>query len=323
MDELTWAKNLAKTELHAHINGSIGMPDLRKLADLKGVHLPAEIALPGSAGFSLDDVFALFSKTIYSVVRDAQALQFVVEHVVAAFKRDGVRYLELRSTPKSLEGMDMDGYVSTVVSAISKAMSENETIRVKFLLSVDRRHDPETASTIVSLAIKYANLFPSIVVGVDVCGNPACGGIKHLVPSLSRLKLDAPTLKLVIHFAEIETPPEEDELLTILSLNPDRLGHCTFVPDHIMATMRARKIPIEICLSSNVVGGTVNSFEAHHLKQLWDSGYPRECLILCTDDVGIFCSDLSNEYVIARRVLGVSREVMEEWAQLVCDKYAR
>ncbi|KAJ3222851.1 hypothetical protein HDU81_009561 [Chytriomyces hyalinus] len=302
MDELTWARNLAKTELHAHINGSIGMPDLRKLADLKGVSLPAEIALPGTAGFSLDDVFALFSKRIYSVVRDAHALQFVVEHVVAAFKRDGVRYLELRSTPKTLEGMDMDGYVSTVVFAISKATSENESavenekIRVKFLL---------------------------IVVGVDVCGNPACGGIKHLVPSLSRLKLEAPTLNLVIHFAEIEAPPEEDELLTILSLNPDRLGHCTFVPDHIMDTMRARKIPIEICLSSNVVGGTVDSFEAHHLKQLWDSGYPRDCLILCTDDVGIFCSDLSNEYVIARRVLGVSREVMEEWAQLVHDKYAR
>ncbi|KAI8612829.1 hypothetical protein BC830DRAFT_1067214, partial [Chytriomyces sp. MP71] len=318
-----WARQLRKVELHAHVNGSIHLDALRELAARKGVPLPEHIAMPGSPGFSLDDVFALFSNTVYSVVNDPESLGFVVDHVLRSFASDGVTYIELRTTPRAVAGvMNLEEYVSAIVGAFVKHTASGPSITAKVLLSIDRRHNADTAAEIVNLALSFPQRFPDIVIGLDVCGNPARGGIAHLKPSLLRFKRHARNLKLVIHFDEIAEPPEEDELKAILACFPDRLGHCTFVPTDVLHTMRERRIPIEICLSSNVICSTVDSFEGHHLKELWNSGYPRECLILCTDDVGIFCSELSNEYVIARRVLGLSRREMEEWAALVYRTYA-
>ncbi|KAJ3120980.1 hypothetical protein HK100_012578, partial [Physocladia obscura] len=316
MDDKIWARSLRKTELHAHLNGSISLNDLRELAAKRGAHFPAEseIQLPGSPGFTIDDCFTLFSSTIYSIVQDAEALQFVVGRVLAAFETDGCTYLELRTTPRETALMSRRKYVDAVVQAVESYRNNDGVIdgstkmTVRLLFSVDRRHNIETANDVVDLAIAYNFLHPDLVVGVDVCGNPLAGGIRHLVPALTRVKETncSPPLKLVIHFAEVATLPEEGELETILLLQPDRLGHCTFVPEKLMDVICQRGIPMEICLSSNVLGGTVSEFEKHHLVHLWHERNYRN-LVLCTDDRGIFCSELSDEYLIAQKVLGLSR----------------
>ncbi|KAJ3295855.1 hypothetical protein HDU79_008207 [Rhizoclosmatium sp. JEL0117] len=323
-EDLSWARSLPKVELHAHINGSVSLDDLRSLALSKNLPFPATLALPGDPGFDIKDVFTLFSTTIYGVVRDQDALRFVVGKVLDAFQADGCVYLELRTTPKKNEAMDMDEYVMVVVGAIEEWLlgrggSQEGLMHVRLLLSVDRRHSVEQANQIVDLAVKYAPLHTCIV-GVDVCGDPTVGGIRHLVPALQKVKPAA--LKLVVHFAEVAECPEQDELETILSLNPDRLGHCTFVPSHLMDEIIKREITMEICLSSNVVGGTVSAYERHHLIELWkERGYRN--LVLCTDDRGIFLNELSHEYLIAMDILGLTKREMEEWAARCVEQYRK
>ena len=188
----------------------------------------------------------------------------------------------------------------------------NPKYQVRLLLSVDRRHTAEIANEIVNLAIEFQS--NQHLIGIDVCGDPTVGGISHLVPALTLAKQHG--LKLVIHFAEVAVPPEPQELEVMLSLNPDRLGHCTFVPKHLMDIIVERRIPMEICLTSNVVCGTVQEYARHHLVHLWKERGYRE-LILCTDDRGIFLNELSGEYLIAMELLGLSRKEMEEWAHYV------
>ncbi|KAF4769843.1 hypothetical protein N7455_006436 [Penicillium solitum] len=87
--------------------------------------------------------------------------------------------------------------------------------------------------------------------------------------------------------------------------DPDRLGHVIHVPDEIKKEIARRKLSLELCISCNVHAKMINGgFLDHHF------GYWRheDCPIaLCTDDVGFFCSPVSNEYLLAAQHFGLSR----------------
>ncbi|KAJ3060246.1 hypothetical protein HDU98_003759 [Podochytrium sp. JEL0797] len=312
--QLAWAHTLPKTELHAHINGSVSFPDLRHLAHLTSRHFPTDAELgpqPGEPGFDLAHIFSLFGKEINGLVRDRPALEFVVQKAIDAFRADGCEYVELRTTPKETVEMSMDVYVETVLDVIRKDQDSHPGgMKVNLLLSIDRRHPASTSLRITHLALHHRLTSPHLI-GLDVCGDPRAGGITPHLPALHLAKQEG--LKLVIHFAEIETPPEVGEWEAMLSLDPDRLGHCIFVPEHLMDEIIARRIPIEICLTSNVLGGMVSTYATHHLVELWRRGY--RDMILCTDDRGVFGSELSEEYLIAKEVLGLSEQEVETWCE--------
>ena len=99
-------------------------------------------------------------------------------------------------------------------------------------------------------------------------------------------------LKLAVHIAEVPYRNEEIELL--LSAQPDRLGHGTFIhcdvggsPD-IENRVSSSRIPIEVCLTSNVKGQTVANYENHHLAVWNRRGHP---VVICTDDKGVFSTE--------------------------------
>ncbi len=63
-------------------------------------------------------------------------------------------------------------------------------------------------------------------------------------------------------------------------------------------------MPVEVCLTSNVVCGTVATYAEHHLGALLARGSP---VALCTDDMGVFAAPLSAEFATAARNFGLSR----------------
>ena len=64
-----------------------------------------------------------------------------------------------------------------------------------------------------------------------------------------------------------------------------------------------RGIPLEVCITSNVMTGAVASLAAHPLRRLYDAGVP---ITLHTDDPAIFGVTLSGEYALAARRFGFS-----------------
>lgn len=229
--------------------------------------------------------------------------------------------MELRSTPREVTGTGLSKkrYIETVLEAIRQC-KEDVDIDVRFIVAVDRRHGPEVAMETVKLAEEFLLSSDGMVVGLDLSGDPTVGHGKDLLCALQKAKNCG--LKLALHLSEIPSQNDESELL--LDLPPDRIGHGTFLhpevggSDSLVDKVCKQNIPIEMCLTSNVKGKTVSSYDKHHFQYWYNRGHP---CVLCTDDKGVFCSDLSQEYQLAASTFGLNQEAVWRLSQQAI-KYA-
>lgn len=202
----------------------------------------------------------MFSDLIYQLCTDQQSLRYATRRVLQDFRDDGVRYLELRTTPRTSpkHGMSKDTYVSTVLDVIDEF--SNDDMTTKLILSVDRTKTATAAEELVELAVKYQNRG---VVGVELGGNPMKGDVSIFQTAFSRAKANG--LRLTLHFAETIFSASPQELYTLLAFNPDRLGHVIHVPEDVRDEIARRKLGLELCLSCNVHAKlTQGGFSDHH-----------------------------------------------------------
>jgi adenosine deaminase len=267
--------------------------------------------------------FSTFSKLTYQLCNDLASLVYATNSVLEDFLNDGVVYLELRTIPRASPGITREEYIDTVLKTIETFRSKEKKMSVFLILAIDRGNMlASEADEIVKLAIENR---PRGVVGVDICGNPTRGDVSIFKDSFSKAKSNG--LGITLHFAETAASASPSELATLLSFQPDRIGHVIHVPDDVKKEIARRKIGLELCISCNVHAKMINGgFLDHHF------GYWRheECPIaLCvslislllisfhnfqmlipglqTDDVGFFCSPVSNEYLLAAQHFGLSR----------------
>ena len=101
------------------------------------------------------------------------------------------------------------------------------------------------------------------VVGVDLCGNPTQGDVAIYRDAFVRAKDHG--LGITLHFAETSSSGLKNELETLLSFQPDRLGHVIHVPDDVKKEISRRKLGLELCMSCNVHAKlTAGGFLDHH-----------------------------------------------------------
>lgn len=102
--------------------------------------------------------------------------------------------------------------------------SQTPNILVKLIVSISRRESIESATENVDLAIRYDKLYPNIICGIDLSGDPACNTFTNFIPALVKAKNYG--LKLALHCGEID---KQDEIKEMLAFGMDRLGHGTFI----------------------------------------------------------------------------------------------
>jgi len=143
-------------------------------------------------------------------------------------------------------------------------------MKTALILSIDRRATLLTAEEVVDLALTYRS---QGVVGIDLCGDPACGDVSIFQPAFHRAKKAG--LKITLHFAEAPQSSTDIELWTLLSFQPDRIGHVIHVPDDVKKEIVKRGLGVELCLSCNVHAKMITgSFGDHHFGWWWGKGCP-------------------------------------------------
>uniref|UniRef100_A0A0R3RJ41 A_deaminase domain-containing protein n=1 Tax=Elaeophora elaphi TaxID=1147741 RepID=A0A0R3RJ41_9BILA len=311
---------MPKCEFHAHLTGSISRKmlhtlDLRHRSDY-GIDLIQDelsrLHEYDRKPRNLVEAFELFP-LIQQLVVEPEDVAEVTSEVIREFSEENVVYLELRSTPRQTTRMSKEEYVKALITGVVQSRQLYSSICVRLLLSIDRRQTVEEASETVKLALRYGKhnddkAINGIIVGVEVSGDPKYDARKFL-PLLREAKNDLPVI--TFHLAEMEE--YMDEVEECVFFGPTRIGHATFLHkisdeaqlNKISEYLCKNRIPIEICLSSNMVCGTVKSVEASHLAHYFEKKHP---ILISTDDRAMMCCSLSDEYEHVARALNLDAQ---------------
>ncbi|GMH33909.1 hypothetical protein BSKO_01743 [Bryopsis sp. KO-2023] len=319
---LAFCQALPKVELHAHLNGSLRDSTLAELAGsaaAEGGDGRDVGKLVEKGDRTLSEVFQVFD-LIHEVTTDHSTIARITKEAIEDFRKDGVVYMELRSTPKCCvaTGMTKRSYVEAMLAGRKDFFRSNPTsgVVVKFILSINRSESQESALETVVIADEFRG---DNIVGIDLSGNPTKGDFAALLPALELAK--AKSLPTTLHAGEI---PNFKETRMMLDFGPDRVSHMCCTDDEIEAILLQAGIPLELCLTSNVLTESVATFEDHHFKKYARSNHP---VVLCTDDPGVFSTTLSREFWIAAATFGLNHkdliEMVESSVEHIFAKDAR
>ncbi len=324
-----FARQLPKIELHAHLNGSIRRSTLRELAAGKNVN-PNHAVILSKTPKTLSDAFDVFA-VIHSCVTTLQDVERLAYELGQDLEEDGVVYAEIRTTPRVMASGDdhgmvekedgLDEYVRAVLDGFARysgdmedatrsnatASASNKVI-LRLLLSIDRaKHSSTQAFTVVELAHRYRC---QGVVGIDLSGDPTKGQWSTFAPALAQAR--SLGLKVTLHAGEVRD--RDEEMSRMLDFAPDRFGHCCFVSPSNLERLKASGIPIELCLTSNLLSNSVTELKDHHFGLHYDhvdssaKGNGKTICCISTDDSGVFGSPLSNEYRLVMETFGLTEE---------------
>jgi adenosine deaminase len=123
------------------------------------------------------------------------------------------------------------------------------------------------------------------------------GDEKWYQPELTKKYFDiakAKGIKTKIHVGEFSDAASIHSVLTYLA--PDEIQHgiTAYEEPKLMDLLKARKVRLNICPSSNVVLGAVKSIETHPIRQLFDYGVT---VTVNTDDLLFFHRSVSEEFL--------------------------
>jgi adenosine deaminase len=277
--------NAPKALLHDHLDGGLRPATIVELADAVGHELPVtdpellgEWFVAAADSGSLERYLATFAHTV-AVMQTPESLHRVARECAMDLAGDGVAYAEVRFAPEQhLErGLTLDEVVEIVQAGFLEGSAEaaalGRPIRVGTLLTAMRH--AARSQEIAELAVRYRD---NGVVGFDIAGAEAGFPPTRHLDAFEYLQRE--NFHFTIHAGEAFGLPSIWQ--AIQWCGADRLGHGVRIVDDITgsdpepvlgrlaAYVRDKRIPLELCPSSNVQTGAAASIADHPIGLLHD-----------------------------------------------------
>jgi adenosine deaminase len=270
-----------KVLLHDHLDGGLRPQTVLELAEKVGHQLPTHdqeelghwFSESANSG-SLVRYLETFDHTV-GVMQTEEALERVARECVVDLADDGVVYAEVRYAPEQHVGQDLtlDQVVGAVRSGFEAGMAETGGRIVVRQLLTAMRHQARSRE-IAELAVTWRD---AGVVGFDIAGAEAGFPPTRHLDAFEYLQRQ--NFHFTIHAGEAFGLPSIWE--AIQWCGADRLGHGVRIVDDIAvlpdgevslgrlaAFVRDRRVPLEMCPTSNVHSGAAASVAEHPIDLL-------------------------------------------------------
>jgi len=313
--------SLPKILLHEHLDGGLRPQTIIELARESGYRglptdNPEELAAwfhQGANQGSLPEYLVGFAHTI-AVMQTEEALERVAYEQAEDLSRDGIVYFETRFAPifHTRKGLTHQQVVSAVLRGLDRG----------------RRHFPIESGLIIcamrnlQVSLEMAELAVDFrqrgVVGFDLAGEEGGYPPKKHVDAFHFIQRE--NFNITIHAGE--GYGKESIWQAIQYCGAHRIGHATRLIDDITIVdgkvvklgdlaqyVLDKRIPLEICLLSNVHTGATPKVSEHPFKILFDQKFR---VFLNTDNRLMSNTTLTNEFDVAAAIFDLSLDDFEK-----------
>lgn len=314
-------KEMPKVQLHDHLDGGLRPETVIELArDQKYDKLPtqdpgtlAEWFHRGANRGSLPLYLEGFAHTT-GVMQTAEALERVAYEMMEDMKKDGVVYVETRFAPvfHTDKGLHWEEIVSSALRGLERGKRD---FGVEYGLIISAMRNMNLSEEMAQLAVDFRDRG---VVGFDLAGEEGGYPPKKHVEAFHYIQRQ--NFNITIHAGE--GFGKESIWQAIQWCGAHRIGHATrLIEDIVMVdgkTVRLgslaqyvldKRIPLEICLSSNVHTGAAKNLQEHPFGIYYREKFR---VTLNTDNRLMSTTSLSKEFEIAEEVFHLTFGEMEK-----------
>jgi len=292
---------MPKIELHLHLEGAFTVETLFRLIKKYG---------GDSTIKSVDDIkkkfmyksFNDFIETWYwknNFFRKGEDFEISTYETLLGLKKQKVVYIEAFFSPWDFEknGIPMEEITESVIYGCERA-ERDSGIRWKLIADLNRDHGPEAAFRRIEKIAVYKNRG---IIGIGLGGNETLYPASLFTEVFRAAR--SLGLRRVAHAGE--AAGAESVSSALFDLKAERIGHgVRAIEDaRIIKILKESQTPLEVCITSNVLTGSVQSVTEHPVKQFIDHGLN---VTINTDDPTMFNCTISDEYFLLLGVLKCS-----------------
>lgn len=302
-----------KAELHLHLEGAIQPETVVELAARHGQPLTREEVV---AQYNYADFrgFLEAFKWVTALLREPQDYALIAGRAVEELHRQNVVYAEITISAGVMLRRHQDVAANFAALRAAAEQSAGGALRLRWVFDATRQFGAEQAMEVARLAAGHRGEgVVAFGMGGDELALPAeeFRGVYEFARSNG--------LRTLVHAGEIGGPDEVRRAVEVLGV--ERIGHGIAAvrdPD-VVELLAERRIPLEVCPTSNLRTGALGKLTGrpaaglpdHPVAELFHGGVP---LTLSTDDPAMFQTTLVGEYEAAA-VAGLQMQDLAHVAQ--------
>jgi adenosine deaminase len=307
MVTLEMIKKIPKVELHDHLDGGVRASTIVELAAEQNIELPTndpdELAAwfqRGADRKSLALYLEGFAVTL-AVMQTPEALERIACETIEDLAADNVVYAEIRFAPvlNQQQGLNIETVVKSVLRGLEAGKRKTGADYGLILCAMRNQSvSLETAELAVSFRGKG-------VVGFDLAGDEYGHPPKRHLNAFEYIRQK--NFNITIHAGEAFGMESIWQAIQLCGAH--RIGHATRLLEDMMVVgtriekmgslsnyIRDKRIPLEMCLSSNVQTGVANNIDEHPFNIYYRNNFR---VSLCTDNRLMSNTTLGKEMSLA------------------------
>jgi aminodeoxyfutalosine deaminase len=293
-----FVRQLPKAELHLHLEGSVEPETLHELDPATPIE-----ELCGLYEYEDFDAFLRTFGAIGNRLRGPADYALITRRLLERLAAQNVRYAEIIIAAGVVlwKGHEFAPIFDAIVEAAAGA-----EVEVRWIFDAVRQFGVEPARQVAEWAAERQDRG---VVAIGIGGSEARGPADWFGETFAWAKSEG--LRLVAHAGEGTSAAS---IRAALAIGAERIGHgiSAIEDEPLMRELRERNVPLEVCVTSNLVTGVVKSLAEHPLRRLFDAGVP---ITINTDDPAMFRCTLVGEYELAARAFGFTETELSAVAE--------